>query len=110
MLNMNRNQIIEYGKMKTNSIYQFKEIVPWKYLPWHTKLKLYIRYKPLDWFKKIKIRYGNEIMTFRNGRLIKTVKDEIVRGKRASLSVIDDWSGIDKEIVSEVLKEQISIK
>lgn len=85
---MNRNQIIEYGKIKTNSICQFQGIVPWKYLSWHTKLKLYIRYKPIDWFRKIKLYYGNEIFTFRNGKLIKTTKDEIIRGKRASLSVI----------------------
>lgn len=102
---MNRNQIIEYGKMRTDLIYQFKEIIPWKYLSWHTKLKLYIRYKPVYWFKKIKIRYGNEILTFRNGKLIKTVKDEVIRGKRANLSVLDDWSGIDSELVSEVIKE-----
>jgi len=102
---MNREQIIEYGKMRTNSIYQFQEIIPWKYLSWHTKLRLYIRYKPIDWFKKIKINYRDEIFTFRNGKLINTVKDEIFRGKRASLSVLDDWSGIDSEIVSEVLKE-----
>lgn len=102
---MNRNQIIEYGKMRTNSIYQLQEIVPWKYLSWHTKLKLYIRYKPIDWFRKINIRYSNEIMTFRNGELIKTIKDEVVRGKRASLSVLDEWSGIDKEVVTEILNE-----
>jgi hypothetical protein len=102
---MTRKEVVNYGKLKTNSIEQFKGIVPWKYLSWHTKLRLYIKYKPLDWFKTFKIRYGNEIFTFRNGKLIKTIKDEIVRGKRASLSVIDDWSGIDKEIVSEVFTQ-----
>jgi hypothetical protein len=101
---MNREQIIEYGKMRTNSIYQFQEIIPWKYLSWCTKLKLYIYYKPIDWFKKIRIRCGNEIFTFRNGKLIKTVKDEVIRGKRASLSVVDDWSGINSEVVSQILK------
>jgi hypothetical protein len=102
---MDRNQIIEYGKLRTNTIAQIKVYICWDTLKWYNKIYLYIRYKPFDWFKRIKIRYGNEIMTFRNGKLIKTLKDEIVRGKRASLRVVDDWSGIDSEVVSEVLKE-----
>lgn len=104
---MTKKQIIEYGKLRTNTIAQIKSYICWDTLKWYNKLYLYIRYKPFDWIRKLKLFYGNEIITFRNGKLIKIVEDKIIRGKRASLSVIDDWSGIDKEIVSEVLKEQI---
>jgi hypothetical protein len=102
---MNREQIIKYGKMKTNSIYQFQEIIPWKYLSWCTKLKLYIRYKPIDWFRKIKLYYGNEIFTFRNGKLINTIKDDTIRGERSSLRTVDYFYDIDLKTINEVLKE-----
>lgn len=103
---MTRKQIIEYGKIRTDTITQIKSYICWDTLKWYNKLYLYIRYKPLDWIKTLKLFYGNEIFTFRNGKLINTIKEKIIRGKRASLSVIDDYCDLDTEIISEVLKQQ----
>lgn len=100
-----KKQVILYGQISTDSIQRLKSLINWNYLKWYEKLYLYIRYKPLDLFRKVKIYYGNEVLTFRNGKLIKTVKDEIIRGKRASLTILDDCSDIDLNLVSEVLKK-----
>lgn len=87
---MNREDTIKWGKLTTNEIDKIKAFGFWNNLHWYQKLHLYILSTKSN---NLKIYYSGEIIEFKNGKVIKITNDKPIRGKRATISMLDDFYG-----------------